>query len=96
MAQDVEAAHAGQHHVEHHQPIVAGERAIDGARAVGFDLEREILAREVFADQVAELGVVVHEQDPNGPARRVRQRREHVVHRPGDSGGSEPLGATGR
>src|SRR5262249_51554272 len=44
VAEDVEPAHAGQHHVEHDQPVVARERPVDRSRAVGLDLEREILA----------------------------------------------------
>src|SRR4030095_12272379 len=61
---------AGEHHVEHDQVVVTRQGALDGACSVAFDLEREALAREVFANELAELGVVVHEQHADGPGRR--------------------------
>jgi hypothetical protein len=57
------------------------------------DLEREALARAGFANELAELGVVVHEQHADGPGRRG-WRHQHVVDRPRrPRSGPRPSGA---
>ena len=63
-AQEIEAADAGQHHVEHRQLVVPGDGAVERVGAVGLGVEREAFACEVLADQLGQLHVVVHQQDP--------------------------------
>ena len=75
-----EAAHTGHHHVEYGQLIVARQGAVHRARAVGLGIQRKPLARQVLPDELAELRVVVDEQNTDEPALDVRMGRNHVIH----------------
>ncbi len=86
--QNLEAVLLGQHHIQNHQPVAAARRQIDGARArvVGFDVEP--LGAQQLADQVAQLPIVVDDEDRPGRHRsdclrkgapvRVKKGKESV------------------
>ena len=61
--QHVEAIHAGQHHIQHHQHVISAQSAIQAAIAVvnGFDLKA--LGIKILTDQAAQLYVIVDDQD---------------------------------
>jgi hypothetical protein len=78
-AQHIEAVDTRKHDVEHGELVGAGERAIQGAHAVGLGIEGEALPREVFSDHLRELHVVVDEQHACH-AVRGSGRRSHCAH----------------
>jgi hypothetical protein len=57
--QNIEAVHAGQHHIQHHQQVIPGQSALQATIAIvhGFDLKS--LGLKVLADQAAKFHVVV-------------------------------------
>ena len=62
-AADLDPVHAGQHHVEHHEVRLAGTGRGERRLTVAGGRDPMALAHQVEAQQVADLGVVVDDED---------------------------------
>ena len=62
LAADLQPRHPRQHQIEHHQIGHASLDLLERLRAVGRFLDDEPFLREVVADQLADVGVVLDNQ----------------------------------
>ena len=62
-AHRLEAADAGQHHVQHNQRGLARKRTLDASLAIVHGLDAEPFAAQVSRHQIGQFGVVVHNQN---------------------------------
>jgi hypothetical protein len=81
LAENFEAAHAGEHHVENDQGIGAGESAAEADTAVMDGLGAQALRNEVFRDEFAQLDIVIHDQNAGVEHRGCIVRRHRKRHR---------------
>ena len=70
-AQNLEAVLLGQHHIENDELIVAAGGELDGACAGMMGIHLEPFAAQQFADQIAQLPVVVDDEDRPGHAGQI-------------------------
>ncbi len=63
LTENLEAAHAGEHHVEDDQGIGTGESAAEAHGAVMDGFGAQALRNEIFRDEFAQLNVVIHDQN---------------------------------
>ena len=78
-AQNLEAVLLGQHHVENDELVAAARREIDCACARMMGIDIKPFAAQQLADQLAQLPVVVHDQDGPGHARSDCLRKGAAV-----------------
>jgi hypothetical protein len=69
--QHLPAVQAGQHHVEHQQVVVAGERQVQAIDTIARQIDHEAGLRQALAQVVAGLGLVFDDQDFHVAARRA-------------------------
>ena len=78
-AKYLEAVLLGQHHIENDQLVGAAGREIDGAGAGMVGIHLEAFAAQKLADQIAELAVVVDDEDRPGHARSDCPRKGAAI-----------------
>ena len=69
-----------QHQIEHHQIGKPGQRTREPGAPVAGQLDFVALARQIAADHLAEVLVVVDDQHPRGRTRRPFATRVRVRH----------------
>ena len=79
LAENFEAAHAGEHHVENDEGIGAGESAAEADAAVVNGFGAQALRDEVFGDELAQLDIIINDENAGGECwgRMVRGHRKH-------------------
>jgi len=85
LAEDLEAAHAGEHDVENDEGVGAGESAAKADAAVVDGFGAKALGDEVFGNEFAELDIVIDDQNAGferwGCVVRRHGRRHRTCHR---------------
>ena len=62
---DLQAAHAGQHEVEHHQVVIVDAGLLECGGAVVHDIDGERLLAQSAGEHGRRLAFVFHDEDPH-------------------------------
>jgi len=92
LAENFKAAHAREHDVEDDQGIGTGESAIEAHDAVMDGFGAQALRNEIFRDEVAQLNVVIHDQNAGVERWSCIFRRHGKRHRACHHGGKRYRG----
>ena len=80
LAQNLEAVLLGQHHIENDELVAAARRELDGACTRVMGLHLEPFAAQQLADQIAQLPVVVDDEDrPGTPGQIVPEKGRRML-----------------
>src|SRR5262249_42095598 len=77
LLEDIKTTHPRQHHVENNDRRMAGERLLQAAGTIVSGFQPELLALQILFEQLAQLGVVVDEQDRSHSSETIYPARKH-------------------